>query len=141
MKNILYIIWNERNNTGISIIDEQHRGIISTINSLHYFIQNGHEHDIIKPTLIMLSQYTNIHFRTEEVLMKDANYPNIEEHISHHKKLLAKTNTLIYTFNKNNSDSNSLLKFLREWWIGHINTEDMKYKPFLNLIIENKEKL
>jgi len=34
MENNLYIVWNQNNNVGIKIIDEQHRGTISTINSL-----------------------------------------------------------------------------------------------------------
>jgi len=56
MKNILYIVWSDNNSVGIPIIDEQHRGIISTINSLHFFIQAGHGDEILKPTLIMLEQ-------------------------------------------------------------------------------------
>ena len=69
MRNTLYIVWNDDSNLGISIIDEQHRAIVSTINSLHYFIQIGHGNEIIKPTMIMLEQYINIHFQTEEALM------------------------------------------------------------------------
>ncbi len=138
MKNILYIVWNEKNNTGISIIDEQHRGIISTINSFHYLIQNGHTHDIIKPTIIMLNQYTKIHFHTEEELMQKANYPNLDEHLGHHKELLKQTKLLTNEFLHNNSDVNNILKFLRKWWLTHINKEDMKYKPFVKKIIEDQ---
>ncbi len=72
MQNILYIVWTEKNKVGIPIIDEQHRGIISTINSLHYFIQTGQGEQIIRPTLIMLEQYVDIHFKTEEALMWEA---------------------------------------------------------------------
>ena len=38
MGNLLYIVWNEKNNIGVPIIDEQHRGIVIAINSLYYFI-------------------------------------------------------------------------------------------------------
>ena len=47
MKTTLYIAWNDDNKLGIPIIDEQYRAIISTINSLHYFMQIGHGDDII----------------------------------------------------------------------------------------------
>ncbi len=39
MSNDLYIIWHPDNDLGIPIIDEQHRGLVSAINSLHYFIK------------------------------------------------------------------------------------------------------
>ena len=137
MKNSLYIVWNDNNNLGISIIDEQHRGIISTINSLHYFIQTGQEYEIIKPTMIMLDQYVDIHFKTEEALMAEANYPAFKEHIVLHKELVEKTIKLSINSNRNN-DANMILKFLREWWLGHINKEDRRYIPFLRNLIDSK---
>ncbi|MCK4542570.1 MAG: hemerythrin family protein [Spirochaetales bacterium] len=137
MKNILYIVWSDNNKIGIPIIDEQHRGIISTINSLHYFIQTGHGHEIIKPTMIMLEQYTYVHFKTEEALMAEASYPAFEEHIVLHKALLKKTKDLSIDANRN-KDSDMVLKFLKEWWLGHINKEDKKYTPFLRKLIDTK---
>jgi hemerythrin len=137
MKNILYIVWSDNNNVGIPIIDEQHRGIVSTINSLHYFMQTGHGNEIIKPTMIMLEQYVDIHFKTEEALMAEASYPDIEEHIVLHKELVGKTKKLSIDANRN-KDSDMVLKFLKEWWLGHINKEDRRYTPFLRKLIDTK---
>ncbi len=137
MKNMLYIVWGDNNKLGIPIIDEQHRGIISTINSLYYFVQTGHGHEIIKPTMIMLEQYVDVHFKTEERLMAEASYPALEEHIVLHKKLIEKTKRLSLDASRE-SDSDSVLKFLREWWLGHINKEDRKYAPFLKKLIEKE---
>ena len=134
MKNILYIVWNEKNNLGISIIDEQHRGLISTINSLYYFIQAGHGNETIDSTMIMLKQYTNVHFKTEEALMAEAGYPAIKEHIALHKELSGKTKKFSIDVNRND-DPDILLKFLKEWWLGHINKEDRKYAPFLKKLM------
>ncbi|HDL18487.1 MAG TPA: bacteriohemerythrin [Bacteroidetes bacterium] len=130
MKNILYIVWSEINKLGIPIIDEQHRGVISTINSLHYFILTGHGQEIVKPTLIMLEQYVDVHFKTEEALLTEANYPALEEHIALHKGFIEKIKKLSTDPNRN-MDSDLVLKFLKEWWLGHINKEDRKYVPFL----------
>jgi len=132
----MYIIWNQNSETGIPIIDEQHRGIISTINSLHYFIQNGQGQDIIEPTLIMLKQYTTIHFKTEESLLIKAKYPNLEEHFALHKKLGEKTKMFSLLGNKT-QDSELVLQFLKEWWLGHINQEDRKYIPFVMALMGN----
>ncbi len=72
MENLLYIVWTDRNKVDIPILDEQHRGIVSTINSLHYFIRQGRRLDALDSTLVVLRQYTAIHFRTEEALMRES---------------------------------------------------------------------
>ena len=130
MQKTLYIIWSESNKLGVPIIDEQYRGIISTINSLHYFIHIGQGEEILKPILIMLAQYTEIHFKTEEALMAKANYPDIEEHRVLHKTLIEKTKRLYFEVSRE-KDTDQVLKFLREWWLGHISKEDRKYVPFM----------
>ena len=91
MKYALYIAWNDSNNLGIPIIDEQHRGIVATINSLHYFIQEGKGLDALKPTLNILEEYTHIHFKTEEAFMKISSYPGFEDHVTLHEGLMKKT--------------------------------------------------
>jgi hemerythrin len=130
MNNNLYIVWNDNNNIGFPIIDEQHRGIISTINSLYYFIQNGHGNEIIRPTMIMLSQYTQVHFKTEESIIEQAEYPALKEHLSLHKTLLERTKLLSADANTN-SDPEMILRFLKQWWLNHINHDDKQYAPYL----------
>lgn len=133
MKN-LYIVWSDDSKVGFPIIDEQHRGIVSTINSLHYFIRTGQGREIIKPTLIMLEQYIEVHLKTEEALMEEAGYPALEEHIELHRELVDKTKRLSDDAGMD-MDSDMVLKFLKEWWLGHINTEDRKCAPFLRKLI------
>ena len=134
MRNTLYIVWNDNSNLGISIIDEQHRAIVSTINSLHYFIQIGHGNEIIKPTMIMLEQYITVHFKTEEALMAEANCSTLDEHIVLHEELLKRTKNLSIDA-KRRKDSDMVLKFLKEWWLYHINKEDRKNIPCLSKLI------
>jgi len=130
MKNVLYIVWTERNNTGIPIIDEQHRSIVATINSLYYFLQESHGLEISVSTLIIIEQYAHIHFRTEERLMAEAGYPALNDHVLMHKNLVQKSKDLAYEFPLKN-DPAIILKFLKEWWMSHINNEDQKYVPHL----------
>ena len=126
----LYIVWAERNQLGIPIIDEQHRGIVSTINSFHYFIQEGRGDEILEPTLATLENYTKIHFATEEDLMQRAGFPDLDKHKALHRTLMKRTTDIsresIYL-----KDPDMALKFLKEWWLGHINVEDRKYSPYV----------
>ena len=120
---MLYVVWNEASNLGIPIVDEQHRGIVTTINSLHHCIQEGRGKDSMKPILIMLEQYTVIHFNTEEQLLTEAGYPELETHMALHRDLAAKTKE----FQSLQHDPQEVLRFLREWWLEHINRDDRKY--------------
>lgn len=130
MRRALYIIWDDSNNLGIPIIDEQHRGIVATINSFHYFIQAGSGLDGLKPTLNILEHYTNIHFKTEEKLMNEAGYPNLADHIELREKLMKKTKEIAREATSL-SEPEIALKFLKEWWLGHINKEDKQYGPYV----------
>jgi hemerythrin len=134
---MLYIVWVEKNNLGIPIIDEQHRGLVATINSLYYFIQEGHGAEALRPTLTVLEQYTYIHFTTEEALMREAGYPALESHILLHKHLAEKTREISQesAFHR---EADTALKFLRGWWLGHLNREDRKYAPYVIKKLRNK---
>jgi hemerythrin-like metal-binding protein len=128
MKNVLYIVWQSSNETGIPIIDEQHRGILSTINSLYYFLQHGDAQVAFEPTMDVLHQYTKLHFMTEEALMREAGYRAIDEHIILHKQFMDHIRIMA----KSRADPDQvvdLLKFLKEWWQRHINREDRDYVP------------
>ncbi len=127
---MLYIVWNEVNHLGIPILDEQHRGIVSTINSLHYFIQKGMGEQIVKPTLELLQLYSKIHFQTEEALMAKANYSAREKHSLLHRHLINQTAVLVREATSN-LEPEAVLKFLKEWWLNHINIEDRKYASAL----------
>jgi hemerythrin len=136
VKNALYIVWQPANEIGIPIIDEQHRGVVSAINSLRYCIQSGNATTAYGSTMDLLNYYTRMHFQAEEQLMKEAGYPEVEEHMAHHVKLMEQF--VAMTKKAANEDSaDDLLVFLKEWWLNHINNEDREYavcvKRFLGL--------
>ena len=86
----------------------------------------------------MLEQYTKIHFGVEKQLMKEADYPSVEEHLLKHKELYEKTmrySTEIHRY----ADPIEVLRFLKEWWLGHINIEDRQYVPYLKKLLDKKE--
>lgn len=122
----LYIIWEDRNNLGIDIVDEQHRAIVSTINSYHYCLLNGKAKIALKPILITLEQYTKIHFMTEENLFEVTEYPGKKEHKNLHETLSKKL-VKIAEESILEKDYYVVLQFLKRWWLSHIRVEDVKY--------------
>ena len=126
----LYIIWNDKYNVGVSIIDEQHRGIVTAINTLFEFVRQGHGQEALKPTFLVLKQYTQLHFKTEERILREVQYPDLEAHLGLHKKLIDDTERIKSTSLATN-DADMVVGFLKEWWLGHINKEDRKYAPYV----------
>jgi hemerythrin len=128
--NIL-IVWEPSYNLGIPIVDEQHRGIVSTINSLCFAIQNRHGNEMLRPVIGMVSEYTRIHFEIEEDFLKKCGYPDLEKHHILHKEL---TQALSETGKDSlwNKDPQEFLEFLKQWWINHICKEDRVFTQYLN---------
>jgi hemerythrin-like metal-binding protein len=131
MKNCIYISWSEKNDTGIKILDEQHRGIISLINSLHYSIVEKFSEDIYQPAIESILHYTSIHFQTEKLFLQKSNYPQLNEHLNLHNELIAQITSIKKCIYKE-SDASELLKLLKYWWLNHINVEDRKYIQHLS---------
>ena len=130
MKQELYIAWNDNNFLGIPIIDEQHRSIVAIINTLHYFVEKHMELEVLTPIISTIYQYTIIHFKTEEMMLKEADYPSIDDHILLHKHLVNEMKS-VADESTQERDVEPLLKFLKAWWLNHINREDRKYVSFI----------
>ena len=128
--NIL-IVWQPSFNLGIPIVDEQHKGIVSTINSLCFAIQNKHGNEMLRPVIGMVNEYTRIHFEIEEDFLKKCGYPDLEKHRALHKEL---TQALSHTSKDSiwNKDPQEFLTFLKDWWINHICKEDQAFTQYLS---------
>ncbi|MEW6220276.1 MAG: hemerythrin family protein [Thermodesulfobacteriota bacterium] len=126
MENLLYIVWQPGHEIGIPIVDEQHRGIVSTINSFYYFFQRGDAATVYKPTLDVLHHYAALHFSTEEALMRAAGYQSMGEHVALHSRFADQVHAMT-VHRTHEGDVEDLLVFLRKWWLGHISNEDRKY--------------
>ena len=138
-KNILehniYIAWKPEYELGIPIIDEQHRGIVTTINSLYYGIQHNFGKEILAPITDMVYDYTRIHFQTEESFLEKIDFPNAEKHHELHRVLsskLAKTERDSIL----NRDPYEFIDFLKSWWVNHICREDLIYRDYFLSSVE-----
>jgi len=125
------IVWDPSYNLGVPIVDEQHHGIVSTINSLCFAIQNRHGNEMLRPVISMVSEYTRIHFEIEESFLKKCGYPDLEKHRILHKEL---TQALSEKGKDSlwNKDPQKFLEFLKQWWINHICKEDRVFTQYLN---------
>ena len=124
------IPWKPEYELGIPIIDEQHRGLVAAINSLHCAVLNEFGEKMIEPVIGMTKEYTLVHFATEEFFLKKCGFPDMEQHCEQHKGLMR---SLFEVGQESvfNQDSDQMIRFLQEWLLNHILTEDQKYREYL----------
>ena len=120
--------------TGNKTIDEQHKELIDRIQQ---FVSACESEDARVKAIKMLDyldEYTEFHFKEEEKLQKDVDYPGLEEHI---KKL--------YDYLDENEGPDE--KFMEQvkinvidWLFGHIKTFDRSVAEYIN-IYDNPDRL
>lgn len=126
------IEWDPSFSVGIERLDEQHKRIIGMINGLASESRATGRSMIITEMLIRLTSFANDHFRAEEDLLEKHGYPDLGRQKEAHS---AFCNRLMTFFGEPSHPSESvpkeLLRFLHDWWVGHILETDMAYRPFL----------
>jgi len=129
LHNIL-ITWKPEYELGIPIIDEQHRGVVTIINSLYYGMQHKHGEIMLAPITNMIYDYTRIHFEIEEDFLKQCNFPDVDSHQLLHKELIGE---ISHTRKENvfKQDPFQFMDFLKRWWIDHICNKDRKFRDYL----------
>lgn len=123
MKNTLYIIWQKSFVQDDSILDEQHHALLATINSLHYFLQQGHALEVLMPTVKLVLSYLRFHNSTEEGILRAADYPKLDEYIEKNEKIIVEFKAVCREAMLN-KEPDLVLKFLKKWWITHLEIHD-----------------
>jgi hemerythrin-like metal-binding protein len=134
----LFIQWQEHSETGIALIDEQHKGIVSIINTFYYLMSQGTGNHMLYSCISdTMKNYSRIHFITEELLLEESEYKDIEAHKALHRKLTQEIERIEYNALKIN-EAKPLLEFLKKWWLEHINEEDRRYTQHLRAAMRKK---
>lgn len=126
----LYIVWSPKWELGIPIIDEQHRGIISLINTLFYLIAGRRSEEVIIPLMRTLTRYWSLHRMTEEELLIASGYPQVKHHIEEHRGISAQLVALMKESIRNRGYSlvsDDLMRFLRKIQAEHFSGRDFGY--------------
>jgi hemerythrin len=132
MQKIKFLVWKQEYSVGIEHLDSQHQQIFAIINSLYEAITEGYASHMVSEVLSTMQDYTRLHFREEERLMKLYQYPDLMEHEKAHSYLIQKNDYLMGQYKSHPVDiSRELFQLLKNWWTGHINGMDKKYSPYL----------
>lgn len=125
--------WQDRYSVGVDEIDADHHEIISIINRLDEIMSSGKARDGLPSIMDRLVDYTRDHFRREESLMAQYQYPEIDRHRETHREFIAEFDNIQAAIAQGNyAISISLFSLLRNWLIDHIMVVDRDLGKHIN---------
>lgn len=129
---MFFIHWQPEFNTGLEIIDQQHRLLVDIINEIYQAHMTGKDRQKLSKLLNKLTMYAATHFAREEDYFDRFNYPDTEDHLKEHDYFEDTLYQFEEQFNQGKQDlSEGVLSFLSDWLISHINGSDRAYVPLL----------
>ena len=132
-------IWDDSYNTGVEIIDTQHKKLVDILNKLDESLAERSGYQVLIGLLQELLAYTEYHFNSEEEFMCSHGYDEAEysKHLLAHKEFADQIEKEVKECLVNPEKvSSELLDFLVEWLINHILLSD---KLMVDELIRNSE--
>ncbi len=120
------LVWQEDLDTGIDVIDMQHRRIVEMINQLESARLSGSQVAIVE-VLDELVDYTLSHFAFEETLMEQAGYAFSAAHRRVHEIFGKRVQDYRLRFEAGEDILDELRTMLARWLFNHIRGDDKAY--------------
>ncbi len=121
-----HLIWTHDLDTGIDVIDHQHRQIMDFINHLHDATAGG-DRTAIGGIIDGLVDYTLSHFAFEETLMEDSGYEFFRPHKKVHDIFVRRVAEMQTRFKDGENVTDELHRLLSRWLFSHIRSEDAAF--------------
>jgi hemerythrin len=131
-------LWDQRKLAlNIKEIDNQHKELVYILMQVSDLKKTGvsPNRDLIQlPILIKkLFYYSKFHFESEESLMREIEYPDLQKHIKIHLEFIDAVKNFAFKFKARETNlTDEVLLFLKDWTINHILDEDAKIKTYLD---------
>lgn len=120
------IEWQDGLDTGIEVIDNQHRRMVAMANAVCDAQATGDQAKIAD-VLEGLLDYTLSHFTFEEALMEDAGYAFVDAHKRVHQQYAERIAAYRRRFRSGEDIAEELRAMLIGWLFQHIRNDDWAY--------------
>lgn len=123
------MFWSKSMESGIPLVDEQHKMLFRQVDSL----LNSDRQERILDTFKFLENYVVEHFNTEEALHRKSGYPKAEQHRKIHADFIATFLGLKKEYDESGYNLVTLLKVNRvavAWLKEHVMGHDMDFANF-----------
>lgn len=120
------LVWQDALDTGIDVIDGQHRRIVDMINQLEC-ARHAPTRDTLTGVLDELVDYTLSHFAFEEALIEEAGYPFSAAHRRVHELFARRVQDYRLRVQAGEDVAGELHAMLARWLFNHIRCDDKAY--------------
>jgi hemerythrin len=118
--------WDDSYSVGNERIDFQHKIFLKLLNEFNKAMTENAENGRLCRILNEVIKYAEYHFMSEENLMMDYRYPDLDRHKIIHNYLLSQAKTKAHEMELGFCEPNEVMRFLHDWFILHISHEDKK---------------
>ena len=122
--------WDEGIGTGVETMDTEHRLQVSLVNALEEAIRSGTDAALADRTLHQLVDFTSVHFRSEELMMRLYSYPQLAAHALAHGKLMEYVQR-IRDGRDDDAEALETIRELRGWLVNHVQSMDQSFALWL----------
>lgn len=125
--------WEKDINTGILELNVEHMGLIDRYRAM---ASSLHAEAILQTFTTRLREFIDAafeHFAHEEQIMRNISFPDYAEHKKEHDRLIKDLDDLLAIMRGEVplSECESIVKFLRQWFMKHTRDQDMKIHSFI----------
>ena len=125
--------WEDRLALDNEPIDGEHQLQIDLVNALEDTLERGRPREEAEDLLRQLEDFTNMHFMSEELMMRFHSYPEMHAHADEHRQLLEHLRSLRERFERDDLPLTfETIRSLRRWLGVHIRTMDRKLADHIN---------
>jgi len=131
------MIWKDRYNLGVPLIDEQHQELFRRVSD---FVENLRSSIVweqrvekVTETLNFMKDYVITHFHDEEEYQRQIGYPESAAHKKIHNDMVKYVAEVARQYEREGYDERLMQQFagkLLAWLINHVASEDQKIADF-----------
>jgi hemerythrin len=120
------IEWDAKFETGHQRIDFEHRIFLDLIRMFAEEADRDMSSDPrrLNRQLMEITKYAEFHFVSEENIMVDVGYPDVETHRELHSVLLAELRDMAFRLRAGRARARDLVDFLYQWFALHTSNKD-----------------
>jgi hemerythrin len=133
-RNMTYTTWSNDFSVGVPVLDGQHIALLNLCKRAANCLKSDMEGATgdIQEILGQLVSYTENHFRDEEHLLRESNYPGFAAHRAEHVEYSTRLTGFLLDAGNGSIDRVALFEYLLDWWELHILCADKAYMAFLS---------
>jgi hemerythrin len=132
------LVWDSKLDTGIEVIDAQHRRIVAYVNHLEVAKTKG-DKSLVGDVIEQLVDYTQSHFSFEEAMMEEAGYKFLKPHQKVHELFIRRVTGFTMRAAKGEEVADELHAMLTTWLLNHIASEDHDYAASVRQMMSQKD--